>query len=123
MNSLFAKILLWFWCTVAITVVGAAFISALSVGQNASDDEAPAPRMLTFELEEARSAYENGGRPALQAFMDNLQRIYSAQGILTDEQGHDLLTNQDRADLVAFLESLNGEMPRNAGPPENRKIQ
>ena len=24
MNSLFAKILLWFWCTVAITVVGAA---------------------------------------------------------------------------------------------------
>jgi signal transduction histidine kinase len=100
MNSLFAKILLWFWCTVAITVVGAAFISALSVGQNASDQEAPASRLLTFELEEARAAYETGGRPALQAFMDNLQRIYDAQGILTDEAGRDLLTNRNRSDLV-----------------------
>jgi cytochrome c peroxidase len=27
------------------------------------------------------------------------------------------LTAQDRADLVAFLEALTGEMPRNAGPP------
>jgi cytochrome c peroxidase len=33
------------------------------------------------------------------------------------------LSAQDRADLVAFLESLNGEMPGNAGPPENRKTQ
>ncbi len=29
----------------------------------------------------------------------------------------DFLTAQQRADLVAFLESLTGEMPRNAGPP------
>ena len=29
MRTLFAKILLWFWCTLAITVVGSAFISAL----------------------------------------------------------------------------------------------
>ena len=27
------------------------------------------------------------------------------------------LSAQDRADLVAFLESLNGDMPKNAGPP------
>ena len=27
------------------------------------------------------------------------------------------LSAQDRADLVAFLESLTGQMPRNAGPP------
>jgi cytochrome c peroxidase len=27
------------------------------------------------------------------------------------------LSAQDRADLVTFLESLNGEMPKNAGPP------
>jgi hypothetical protein len=31
MNSLFAKILLWFWFALAITVVGSAFISALNV--------------------------------------------------------------------------------------------
>jgi cytochrome c peroxidase len=27
------------------------------------------------------------------------------------------LSAQDRADLVAFLESLTGQMPKNAGPP------
>jgi two-component system sensor histidine kinase CpxA len=36
----------------------------------------------------------------LQAFLDTLHRVYDARGILTDETGHDLLTNQDRSDLV-----------------------
>jgi len=100
MNSLFTKILLWFCCTVAITVVGSAFISALNISQNVTDAEAPAARRITFEMEEARAAYENGGRPALQAFMENLQRIYGIQGILTDEKGRDLLTGQNRMDLI-----------------------
>jgi two-component system sensor histidine kinase CpxA len=100
MRSLFAKILLWFCCTLAITMVGSAFISALSVNRNDSDTEAPAARLVTFQLEEARSAYETGGRPALQAFLDTLQRVYHAQGVLTDEQGRDVLTNQDRSDLL-----------------------
>ena len=42
MRSLFAKILLWFWCTLAITVVGSAFISALSVNHNARATSRPA---------------------------------------------------------------------------------
>jgi cytochrome c peroxidase len=32
------------------------------------------------------------------------------------------LSGQDRADLVEFLKSLTGEMPPNAGPPENMQI-
>jgi len=100
MNSLFTKILLWFWFTLAITVVGSAFISALNVNQNVTDAEAPAARRMTFEMEEARAAYENGGRPALQAFMENLQRIYGIQGILTDEKGRDLLTGRNRLDMI-----------------------
>ena len=100
MKSLFAKILLWFWFTLAITVVGSAFISALNVNENASDERAPVARLVTFQLEEARSAYEIGGRPGLQAFLDTLHQIYDARGILTDENGHDLLTNEDRSDLL-----------------------
>jgi two-component system sensor histidine kinase CpxA len=100
MKSLFAKILLWFWVTLAITVVGSAFISALNVNENASDERAPVARLVTFQLEEARSAYEIGGRPGLQAFLDTLDRVYDARGILTDETGRDLLTNQDRSDLM-----------------------
>ncbi len=100
MRTLFAKILLWFWCTVAITLVGSAFVSALGHNPSAAEQEAPAARLVNFTLEEARAAYETGGRPALQIFMDNLYRIYDAKGILTEESGRDLLTNQDRSDLV-----------------------
>ncbi len=100
MRTLFAKILLWFWCTLAIFVVGSAFISALSVNRNASDRQAPGARLVTFQLEEARAAYETGGRPALETFLDNLRRIYGAHGVLTDDQGRDLLTHEDRSDLL-----------------------
>jgi hypothetical protein len=75
MRTLFAKILLWFWCTVAITVVGSAFISALSVN-DMSSAQSPGARLVTFQLEEARTTYETGGRPALETFLENLHNIY-----------------------------------------------
>ena len=100
MKSLFAKILLWFWCTLAITLVGSAFISALSMNPDNSDQRAPASRLVRFQLEEARTAFETGGRPELQAFLDTLHRIYDAKGILTDEKGRDLLTGEDRSSLL-----------------------
>ncbi len=100
MNSLFAKILLWFWFALAITVVGSAFISAFNVNENDSDERAPVARLVRFQLEEASNAYEIGGRPALQSFLHTLHRVYDARGILTDENGRDLLTNEDRSDLV-----------------------
>ena len=100
MRTLFAKILLWFWCTLAITVVGSAFISALIVNRNASGEQSPAARLVALQLAEARNAYENGGRPGLEDFLENLNRIYGAQGILTDEDGRDLLTNEDRGALI-----------------------
>jgi signal transduction histidine kinase len=100
MRTLFAKILLWFWFTLAITVVGSAFISALMVNRNASAEQSPAARLVALQLAEARNAYETGGRPGLEAFLDNVDKIYGARGILTDEDGRDLLTNEDRGDLV-----------------------
>jgi signal transduction histidine kinase len=103
MRSLFGKILIWFWFTLAITVVGSAFISALNVNRNDSDEGAPVARLVTFQLEEARTAYEIGGRPGLQSFLDVLHRVYDAKGILTDENGRDLLTNEDRSDLIRHV--------------------
>ncbi len=35
----------------------------------------------------------------------------------------DFLTPRERTDLVAFLESLTGEMPPNVGPPEAKKAE
>ena len=84
----------------AITLVGSAFISALSMNPNDSDERAPWSRLMRFQLEEARTAYETGGRPELQAYLDTLHRSYDAQGILADEKGRDVLTGQDRSNLV-----------------------
>lgn len=100
MNSLFAKILLWFWFALATTVVGSAFISAFNLNENDSDERAPVARLVRFQLEEATSAYEIGGRPSLQSFLDTLHRVYDARGVLTDENGRDLITNEDRSDLI-----------------------
>lgn len=104
MNSLFARILVWFWSTLAITLIGSAFISALNVTQNVSNPEAPATLRLKFDLEEARAAYENGGRPALAAFLENLSHIYGTEGILTDEKGRDLLTGKPEAAMIRQYE-------------------
>lgn len=98
MNSLFAKILLWFWCTLAITVMGSAFISAISM--NPRDESAPVSRLLRFQLEVARTAYEIGGRPQLAEYLERVHRTYDATGILADDRGRDLLNGQDRSGLV-----------------------
>ena len=75
MRTLFGKILLWFWSTLAITVVGSAFISALVVNRNATGEQSPGARLVIFQLEEARLAYETGGRPGLQAFLRMCKRF------------------------------------------------
>jgi signal transduction histidine kinase len=100
MRTLFAKIVLWFWCTLAITVIGSAFISALSMNQEDSGSQSPGSRLVQLQLEEARITYENGGRPALQGFLENLNKIYGARGVLADGSGRDLLTGDDRSDLI-----------------------
>jgi two-component system sensor histidine kinase CpxA len=101
MNSLFAKILLWFWTWVAVAIVGSAFISAWEFRRNTTDRKAPAAQLLTFQLSQARWAYETQGRAGLERFLDTVHRIWDAQGILTNNKGVDLLTGEDRSRLIA----------------------
>src|ERR1700691_4035029 len=95
MNSLFAKILLWFWATLVITTIGSAFIAGLP---------GPHPyllaRLIRFQLGEARAAYEAGGRPGLQQFMQRFHAVFAGDGHLTDSSGHDLLTGADESALI-----------------------
>jgi cytochrome c peroxidase len=59
----------------------------------------------------------DGSMKTLKAVVD----FYVGGGNSNPYLDHDMkelkLSAQDRADLVAFLESLTGEMPKNAGPP------
>ncbi len=100
MRSLFARILLWFLVTTAITVAGFIAITALSIAE-LPNRQRPFSRLVPFELGEARHAYETGGKPALRDFLERLQTAFQAEGTLTDAQGRDLLTGEDRKDLIA----------------------
>jgi signal transduction histidine kinase len=95
MNSLFVKILLWFWAALVINTVGSALISGLS---------GPRPyllsRLIAFQLEEARTAYEAGGQPGLERFTRRFHKVFAGEGILTGPDGRDLLTGADESSLL-----------------------
>jgi len=94
MNSLFAKILLWFWATLVITTIGSAFLSGLS------GSRPYLTRVVAFQLAEARAAYETGGQPGLQQFTHRFHAAFGGEGILADASGHDLLTGADESGLL-----------------------
>jgi two-component system sensor histidine kinase CpxA len=91
MNSLFAKILLWFWATLVITTIGSAFVSGLT------GSRPYLARVVAFQLAEARTAYEAGGRQGLEGYMRRFHSVFGGEGILTDASGHDLLTGADES--------------------------
>jgi two-component system sensor histidine kinase CpxA len=67
-------------------------------------------QMQTLELIEAREAYENGGTAKLRDFMDRLHRYLHGDHYLTDAQGRDVLTGEDRSALVSAA-VLEGDRP------------
>ncbi|HLN02840.1 MAG TPA: ATP-binding protein [Bryobacteraceae bacterium] len=97
MRSLFAKILLWFLATVVAAFVGFNFIEAQF------DDamrHAPMVRAFRFQEREAREAYETGGPKALRWDLDRIQGMFQAEAFLTDANGRDLVTGEDRRGLI-----------------------
>jgi signal transduction histidine kinase len=102
MKSLFSRILLWFVCILAVTVIASAFFSALGLSRNDTDRRAPTARLLTLQLRLARAAYETEGRAGLEKFLATVASVYDGQGVLTDQNGRDVLTHQDRSDLIGL---------------------
>jgi len=98
MRSLFAKTLLWFLATTAIAMTGIIITTALTF--SASEPRGPIGTLLNLQVEEARQAYQTGGRAGLSAVLAKLQRIAQVQVVFTDSQGTDLLTGQARPDLL-----------------------
>ncbi len=98
MKSLFAKILLWFWGMLAVTIIGSGVITAIMI--NSTEHQPPYSRSIEFELREARYAYETGGTAGLTAFLQRFHSIYPGPTMFTDTAGKDLLTGEDRQGLV-----------------------
>jgi two-component system sensor histidine kinase CpxA len=81
-----------------VAILGSGLITELSM--DTSERQPPFSRFTQFQLEEARHAYEEGGRPALEKFLTRFQNVFDGRGMLTTANGTDLLTGQRRDQLV-----------------------
>jgi signal transduction histidine kinase len=90
LRTLFTKILLWFLLTVIITFTATFYISSIFVRSRQ-----PEFSRLTFELREARTDWETGGKAGLDRFYARFKDATGADGVLTDGNGHDVMSGRD----------------------------
>jgi two-component system sensor histidine kinase CpxA len=98
MRSLFAKILLWFLATMMVAFIGFSIIAV--VNYNDPMRMPPMARAFRFQAREASEAYEEGGVAALRWDLAHVKEIFQADAMLTDASGRDLVTGEDRSDLI-----------------------
>ena len=90
MRTLFTKILLWFLLTIAITSSITFYISSVFVRSRQ-----PEFSRFTFELREARNAWESEGSAGLTRLLNRLKDATGADAGLADANGRDVLTGRD----------------------------
>ena len=109
MRSLFAKTLLWFLATCAVAIGGFVLTTALTV--SSTDPRGPFGMLLSVQVEEAKRAFETGGRDALSAELAKFQQITEMQVFFTDARGTDLITGQAHPELLRRQERSRWRLP------------
>src|SRR5580700_2613696 len=104
MRTLFTKILLWFLFTVIVTFTVTFYISSIFVRSRQ-----PEFTRFTFELREARAAWEMEGSAGLTRFLARLKDATGADAGLADANGRDVLTGRDWSKEIR---STAGRAPR-----------
>jgi two-component system sensor histidine kinase CpxA len=91
LRSLFTKILLWFFLTVLVTSAASFYISTIFLRARQ-----PNFNRMSFELREARTAWELRGRAGLEQFYTRYKEATNnVEPVLADASGHDLLGGRD----------------------------
>jgi signal transduction histidine kinase len=98
MRSLFVKTLIWFLATTAVAITGMIVTTALTFTASESR-QSPFVMLLNLQVEDAKRAYETGGRPALRTVLARFQSLTDTRVIFTDPEGTDLLTGDAHPEL------------------------
>jgi signal transduction histidine kinase len=98
MRSLFLKTLLWFLATTTVAIAGIIITTAVTFSSTAP--RGPLGMLLNVQVEEAKSAYETGGRAALASVLSKFQQITQFKVLFTDAKGTDLLTGTPHPELL-----------------------
>jgi two-component system sensor histidine kinase CpxA len=96
MRSLFAKMLVSFLLTVMVSTVAGFYVWNTFERRQQPTQQPGIGR--SFELREARQAWETGGRAGLESFLNRWEEAMStvnAEAVLTDGSGRDVLTGRD----------------------------
>jgi len=104
MRSIYIKILIWGFGSLAVCIVAFAMVSSYVFYRMAGKDSF-FERMNALQLEEAVDVYQSQGPEALAAHLDRANRRLGGRRRLTDARGRDVLTGADHSHL---LESLHG---------------
>jgi two-component system sensor histidine kinase CpxA len=103
MRSVYAKLLLWAFLTLTISMVLFFFISReieLRFGAGAVFHET-----LELELAQARALYEMQGSAAAADFLSRVNRSMGWRSVVLDSANRDVATGAPRADLPALLKN------------------
>ena len=96
MRTLFTRILLWFLFTVIVTSSVTWYVSSIFAG----NQQRQINGRFSFELREARRAWETDGSAGLDRFLTRFKEASGAESALTDANGKDLLTGQDWSRVI-----------------------
>ncbi len=99
-RSIFTTIILWCVATVGLSLVGYVMTSVL-LSARYSGRDSYIPRFNALFLDDARRTFEDGGSTKLAEYLTRLERYADAQYYLTDARGIDLVSGEDRSDLLA----------------------
>ncbi|MHC5537431.1 HAMP domain-containing protein, partial [Singulisphaera rosea] len=99
MSSIFSKIVLWAIGMTVLSLVGVFATSRiLDMYQPRRVDFIS--RTLALQVEGARRAFDEGGQGRLADYLRRLDELFEAEHTLIDAKGRDLVTGEDRSDLL-----------------------
>lgn len=99
MRTVFAKILLWAFGTLLLSLGAYLFISN-GLATRISGKGGPFERTVAFQVDQAEVTYQSGGPAALETYLRKLQTYFGPEHYFTDAHGRDLVTGADRSALL-----------------------
>lgn len=100
MRSVYAKLLLWSFATLVLALIAFVAVTFLLSFPPAGEGVV-LRRLYSLELEQAREAYETGGRQKLRQCIDKQRQYLPGNRYLIDARGKDVLTGADRSRMLA----------------------
>jgi signal transduction histidine kinase len=99
MKSVYAKILLWCFATLLVSLLAFSMVTRF-VETRTAGISGPMARFDQFILRLAQQAYQSGGPEKLASYLHEVTAITGPQRYVTDSTGKDLVTGEDRSNML-----------------------